>query len=78
MDVGSCALIQEDCIVKCSFTDCPNEATTVVYRHATEDEQVLRFSDGVSTYAALFQIEVCDSHLETAQKEYPYIRNEEA
>jgi hypothetical protein len=63
----------------CRWNDCTNQATKVVYRMATEEEQ----KEGTTSnqrgmrIPALFETNVCDEHLEEAQKVYPHIANKE-
>lgn len=63
----------------CQFIDCKNAATEVVYRHATEEErkQGTTSTDWGKSVPAIFEIRVCDEHLEKAQDQYPYIANKE-
>ncbi|MFN2494016.1 MAG: hypothetical protein ABR501_14160 [Pyrinomonadaceae bacterium] len=68
-------------MAKCRWPDgsCRNEATKVIYRMASEEEQ--KFSEVVTDYGAkwtgLLETNVCDTHLEAARKEYPHIANKE-
>lgn len=66
---------------KCRWPDgsCPNEATKVVYRMTTTEEQdASRVTTNYSsTWNALVETNVCDEHLEDAQKIYPLIANKE-
>lgn len=66
---------------KCRWPDgsCPDDATKVVYRMATDEE---REASHVSTdYGAKwtggFETNVCDDHLEEAQEMYPLIADKE-
>lgn len=63
----------------CDWEECANDATKVVYRHATTDEQNERkvmHRQGAS-WDTFIYVNVCDEHLGDAQKEYPYIANEQ-
>lgn len=66
-------------MAKCRWNDCQNEATTVVYRLATDEEQEASefFNGHRSTRTALLETIVCDEHLQEAQKIYPMIANKE-
>lgn len=61
----------------CEWGSCPNEATKVVTRDATEEERqqsLIKNERGVS-WVQIIEKSVCADHLEDARKEYPYIAN---
>jgi hypothetical protein len=66
---------------KCRWPDgsCPNEATKVVYRMATEEEQETGRVDTErgTRIPMLAETNVCDAHLLVAQKDFPFIANKE-
>ncbi len=68
-------------MAQCRWPDgsCPNQATKVVYRMTTEEEQnqSWKSSDRGASWGALVETNVCDKHLEEAQKVYPLIANKE-
>lgn len=68
-------------MAKCRWPDgsCPNDATKVVYRMATEEEQETGRVDTIrgARVPMFLETNVCDDHLEEAQKVYPLIANRE-
>lgn len=62
-----------------SFGTCPNQATKVVYRMATEEEQEAGRVDTTrgTSIPMIVETNVCDDHLEEAQKIYPHLANKE-
>jgi len=69
-------------MAQCRWPDgsCTNEATKVVYRMTTNEEKDASRRDpsiNVSTRVEALETNVCDEHLEEAQKVYPLIANKE-
>ena len=68
-------------MAKCRWPDdsCPNQATKVVYRMTSEKERKASevVTDYGSSWTGLLETNVCDYHLEEAQKTYPEIANKE-
>jgi hypothetical protein len=66
---------------QCRWPDgsCPNQAKKVVYRMATAEElEASKVStDYGSKWTQGFETNVCDDHLEEAQKVYPMIADKE-
>jgi hypothetical protein len=62
---------------RCQWKQCPNDATKVVGREPTEeqDRSQIKFERGAS-WDFVSRIAVCDDHLEEARIEYPFIANE--
>ena len=56
---------------KCQKPDCKKEATKTVYRLPTDEERELM------PFVAIAELDVCEEHLEAAQKMYPYVKDEE-
>jgi hypothetical protein len=64
---------------QCHWKDCTNPATKVVYRMTTDEEReqsTHRSEKGIG-WTAMLEREVCDEHLEEAQKIYPHTANKE-
>lgn len=64
---------------QCHWENCDKPATKVIYRQTTEEEReqsMHRNEKGIGWTAAL-EREICDEHLEAAQKEFPLIANKE-
>ncbi len=70
-------LREEAMMGRCQWDDCISDATKVVYRPATNDEQRKStvITERGASWIGLIEISVCEAHLDEAQKEYPYIAN---
>jgi hypothetical protein len=64
---------------QCHWNYCTKAATKVIYRFTTEEErqQTMHRGEKGIGWTAILEREVCDEHLEPAQKEFPYIANKE-
>ncbi|HVQ40358.1 MAG TPA: hypothetical protein VMS31_22645 [Pyrinomonadaceae bacterium] len=63
---------------KCQFQSCTNDAEKVLGRPTTDEEQNMRRTDsGALKWEFQVKTQVCNEHLAEAQKEYPYVVNEE-
>jgi len=65
-------------MTRCQFQGCDNDADKVVARPTTEEERNMRRTDsGALKWEFQVKTKVCNEHLAEAQKEYPYVVNEE-